>query len=59
MNGEKLTLVGWMVVLLLLYFVSKSKTGHAIIYMGLFLILVFLLLVHYQQIDNIVFQKSS
>lgn len=50
----KLTAVGWLVALLLLYFVSKTKLGHALIYFVLLLVLVFLLLNNYKQINKVI-----
>lgn len=54
-----LTPVGYIVAFLLLYFVSKSKLGHALIYFTLLLVLVFTLLVNYRQIDKVMFKDSS
>jgi hypothetical protein len=55
----RLTFIGWCVMLLGLYWVSKTKTGHAVIYLALLLILVFLLLQNYKQIDKVILVQGG
>lgn len=50
-KAVKLSPVGWMLLLLGLYVLSKSRTGYHLIYYALVLILVYLVVSNYQSID--------
>lgn len=58
-SGQHITFFGWAVFLLLLYLASKTDKGYHLIYYGLMLILVFLLVNHYKQIDAAMIVQSS
>lgn len=49
-TGAHFTLLGWAVLLMLLYAVNKTKTGHTLLYFSMVLIVLFLFLFNYQRI---------
>lgn len=49
----KLTFQGWIIILLLLVALSKTKIGNALIFYSLFLVFVLLLLGQYKAIQSI------
>jgi hypothetical protein len=52
-NRVKLSFVGWIIFLFLLYLSSKTKFGYNAIYYSLILILVFLLITSTQKIIKV------
>lgn len=58
-SSTSLTVVGWLLVAAALYYWSKSKTGHTILYSVLSLILILLVLSNYKSIEGVVFKKSQ
>ncbi|MBX6361658.1 MAG: hypothetical protein IRZ03_16455 [Acidobacterium ailaaui] len=59
MNQAHVKPLGWIIVLLGLYVVSKSRTGYHVLYFALVLILVFLLAANYQQVDALILEPGS
>jgi hypothetical protein len=49
-TGKKLNFLGWGVLLLGLYALNGTSSGHEIIYMSLVLIVLFLFTAHYQAV---------
>ena len=58
-STTNLTPIGWVVVLFLIYLVANTGWGKQIIGTTLILILAFLLLVHYQQLNEIMYYEGS
>lgn len=48
--GKKLTVIGWIAFLMILYMINKTKTGHVVIYWGLVAVAIFLLIGNYKRI---------
>lgn len=46
-------LLGWVLLLIILFFINKSRLGHVIIYYSLLLLILFLIVVEYKQIAPI------
>lgn len=55
----RLTPIGWILVLLGLYALSKSRTGYHVLYYALVLILLFLVVTHYRQLEGLMFQQGG
>ncbi len=53
----KLTIVGWIAFLFFLYLVSRTTDGHEVIYLGLILIITFLLVSDWPRIQQVVLKK--
>lgn len=49
-TGKKLNFLGWSVLLLGLYAINKTSTGHEIIYLSMILIMIFLFSHNYDRI---------
>lgn len=59
MSSTNLTVVGWAIVLFVLYLWSKTKMGDHIIYYGLILIGLFLVINNYQRLNAVMYGTSS
>lgn len=49
-TGKKLNFLGWAVLLLGLYAINKTSTGHEILYLSMVLIVLFLFIYNYERI---------
>lgn len=57
METKKFTVIGWFIILLIFYLISKNKTGYNIIYNSLFLIFAFVLVTSYKEIKAIMIKE--
>jgi hypothetical protein len=53
----KPTIIGWIIVLIVLYSISKTKTGYSIIYYSLLLSIVLLVVGQYQGIKDVMIKE--
>lgn len=59
MSGRHFTFLGWVIFLLLLYAWSKTKTGYAVIYYSLILILLLMFTQNYVAVENVMTAKDQ
>lgn len=52
MNGAVSFLLGWLILIVLLYALARNKWGHPIIYYGAWLVAVLLIVLNYKQITT-------
>ena len=50
MQPKHLNFLGWSVLLLGIYAINKTKTGHQAVYLGMVLIVMFLFIFNYERI---------
>lgn len=58
-TGSGLTVLGWIVLVIALYGVNHTNTGHEIIFLAMCLIVLFLFTANYKKIQSLLFKGGS